>query len=178
MGSGIETIAHLRENGRIVRHVLRVRGRRRRSCACTARGHVVQQGDDGFAERLAAFDISDEQRRAVRSVIDVEVTRVADSCGFVVPRMTYEGERDQLYRYADNRLRKEGPDAVRAYVSANNAESIDGLDGLDSLVDDAASRRRTAASSRPARRRPSCGRRRRRPTAARRAGPARPSDAW
>ena len=44
----------------------------------------------------------------MRSVIDVEVTRVADSCGFVVPQMDYEGERDQLYRYADNRLRKEG----------------------------------------------------------------------
>lgn len=138
MGSGIETIAHLRENGRIVvmfcsfdgpPKIVRLHGR----------GHVVQQGDDAFAERLATFDVSDEQRRAVRSVIDVEVTRVADSCGFVVPRMTYEGERDQLYRYADNRLRKEGPDAVRAYVSANNAESIDGLTGLDSLVDGTAS---------------------------------------
>ena len=144
MGSGIETIAHLRENGRIVvmfcafdgpPKIVRLHGR----------GDVVQQGDDGFAERLATFDISDEQRRAVRSVIDVEVTRVADSCGFVVPRMTYEGERDQLYRYADNRLRKEGPDAVRAYVSANNAESIDGLTGLDSLVDGAASNGRGTA---------------------------------
>ena len=59
---------------------------------------------------------------------------MADSCGFVVPRMDYVGERDQLYRYAENRLRKEGEDAVRAYVTANNAESIDGLDGLDPLV--------------------------------------------
>jgi hypothetical protein len=144
MGSGIETIAHLRENGRIVvmfcafdgpPKIVRLHGR----------GHVLQQGDDAFAERLAAFDVSDEQRPAVRSVIDVEVTRIADSCGFVVPRMTYEGERDQLYRYADNRIRKEGPDAVRAYVSANNAESIDGLTGLDSLVDGAASNGRGAA---------------------------------
>src|SRR6185369_16779453 len=90
-----------------------------------------------FASSLSAFDITDEQRRAVRSVISIEVTRVADSCGFVVPQMSYERERDQLYRYADNRLRKEGPDAVKAYVSANNAESIDGLTGLDSLVDGA-----------------------------------------
>jgi hypothetical protein len=144
MGSGIETIAHLRENGRIVvmfcafdgpPKIVRLHGR----------GHVLQQGDDAFAERLAAFDVSDEQRPAVRSVIDVEVTRIADSCGFVVPRMTYEGERDQLYRYADNRIRKEGPDAVRAYVSANNAESIDGLTGLDSIVDGAASNGRGAA---------------------------------
>jgi hypothetical protein len=137
MGSGIETIAHLRENGRIVvmfcafdgpPKIIRLHGI----------GTPVQQGDARFGEAVAAFDITDEQRRAVRTVIEVEVTRVADSCGFVVPKMTYEGERDQLYRYADNRLRKEGPEAVRAYVSANNAESIDGLTGLDPLVDGAA----------------------------------------
>jgi pyridoxamine 5'-phosphate oxidase-like protein len=136
MGSGIETIAHLRENGRIVLmfcsfdgppKIVRLHGR----------GHPIQQGDPGFEAALAEFDITDEQRRAVRSVISVEITRVADSCGFVVPKMTYQGERDQLYRYADNRLRKEGPEAVRAYVSANNAASIDGLAGLDSLVEDA-----------------------------------------
>ena len=136
MGSGIETIAHLRENGRIVLmfcsfdgppKIVRLHGR----------GVPVQQGDPDFEAALAAFDVTDEQRRAVRSVIEVEVTRVADSCGFVVPRMSYDGERDQLYRYADNRLRKEGPDAVRAYVSANNAASIDGLRGLDPLVDGA-----------------------------------------
>jgi hypothetical protein len=137
MGSGIETIAHLRENGRIVvmfcafdggPKIVRLHGR----------GYPVQQADERFEELLATFDITDEQRRAVRSVIEIEVTRVADSCGFVVPRMDYVGERDQLYRYADNRLRKEGPEAVRAYVSANNAASIDGLEGLDPLVDGAA----------------------------------------
>jgi hypothetical protein len=48
--------------------------------------------------------------------------------------MDYVGERDQLYRYADNRLRKLGEDAVREYVSENNAESLDGLTGLDPLV--------------------------------------------
>jgi hypothetical protein len=94
----------------------------------------VQQNDEGFEELLATFDISDEQRRAVRSVITVEVNRVGDSCGFVVPRMDYVGERDQLYRYADNRIRKLGGDAVLEYVSENNAESLDGLAGLDPLV--------------------------------------------
>jgi hypothetical protein len=63
---------------------------------------------------------------------------VADSCGFVVPRMDYVGERDQLYRYAENRMRKLGEDAVREYVTVNNAESIDGLTGLDPLVAGAA----------------------------------------
>ena len=133
MGSGIETIAHLRENGRIVvmfaafdgpPKILRLHGR----------GSVTQQRDEAFEARLAAFDVSEEQLRAVRSVISVEVTRISDSCGFVVPRMVYEEERDQLYRYADNRIRKRGPDAVREYVTAKNAESLDGLTGLDPLV--------------------------------------------
>lgn len=137
MGSGIETVAHLRENGRIVLmfcsfsgppKIIRLHGR----------GTPVQQDDERFAAAVAAFDITDEQRVAVRSVVEVEVERVADSCGFVVPKMAYEGERDQLYRYAENRLRKEGPDAVRTYVTTRNAESIDGLTGLDPLVDGAA----------------------------------------
>jgi hypothetical protein len=133
MGSGIETIAHLRENGRIIVMFCAFEGPPK-IVRLHGVGHPVQQGDEGFAELLATFGVSDEQLRAVRSVITVEVTRVSDSCGFVVPRMDYVRERDQLYRYADNRLRKEGPEAVRAYVTANNAESIDGLTGLDPLV--------------------------------------------
>jgi hypothetical protein len=133
MGSGIETIAHLRENGRIVVMFASFEGPPK-IVRLHGIGRPVQQEEPEFAELLATFDVSEEQRRAVRSVVTIEVTRVADSCGFVVPRMTYEGERDQLYRYADNRLRKEGPDAVRAYITAHNAESLDGLPGLDALV--------------------------------------------
>ncbi|HZB76699.1 MAG TPA: pyridoxamine 5'-phosphate oxidase family protein [Solirubrobacteraceae bacterium] len=134
MGSGIETVAHLRDNGRICLmfasfegppKILRLHGT----------GRVVQQADHGFAELLAGFDVGDAQRKAIRSIVTVDVARVADACGYQVPRMDYAGERDQLLRYADNRIRKEGPDAVRAYVTANNAESIDGLRGLDPLVE-------------------------------------------
>jgi Pyridoxamine 5'-phosphate oxidase len=142
MGSGIETVAHLRENGRIVVMFCAFEGPPK-IVRLHGVGRPVQQGDSEFAALLATFEITDEQRRAVRSVIEVEVTRVGDSCGFVVPRMDYVGERDQLYRYADNRLRKEGADAVRAYVSINNAESLDGLTGLDPLV--SANGRRSAA---------------------------------
>jgi Pyridoxamine 5'-phosphate oxidase len=134
MGSGIETIAHLRENGRIVVMFCAFEGPPK-IVRLHGVGRPVQQNDEGFEELLDSFELSDDQLLAVRSVITVEVERVSDSCGFVVPRMDYVGERDQLYRYADNRLRKEGADAVRAYVSANNAESIDGLTGLDPLVE-------------------------------------------
>ena len=133
MGSGIETVAHLRENGRIAIMFCAFEGPPK-IVRLHGVGRPVQQGDDGFAELLATFEIADEQRRAVRSVITVDVERVSDSCGFVVPQMDYVRERDQLYRYADNRIRKLGEDAVREYVTENNAESLDGLLGLDPLV--------------------------------------------
>lgn len=134
MGSGIETVAHLRENGRIVVMFCAFEGPPK-IVRLHGTGRPVQQRDEGFDDLVATFELSDEQRPAVRSVITVEVARVADSCGFVVPRMDYVGERDQLYRFADNRIRKLGADAVLAYVSENNAESIDGLGGLDPLVE-------------------------------------------
>jgi Pyridoxamine 5'-phosphate oxidase len=137
MGSGIETIAHLRENGRITVMFCSFEGGPK-IVRLHGTGTPIQQDDEGFAEALGRFDVTDDQRAAVRSVIEIDVTRVADSCGFVVPQMDYVGERDQLYRFAENRLRKEGEDAVRAYVTANNAESIDGLTGLDPLTNGAA----------------------------------------
>jgi hypothetical protein len=129
MGSGIETIAHLRENGRICVMFCAFEGGPK-IVRLHGIGTPVQQDEEGFAEALARFAITDEQRDAVRSVIDIEVTRVADSCGFVVPRMDYVGERDQLYRFADNRIRKQGPHAIREYVAAENGHSLDGLPGL------------------------------------------------
>ena len=133
MGSGIETVAHLRENGRIAVMFCAFEGPPK-IVRLHGRGRVVQRGDEEFGPLFEGFDVSAEQRPAVRSVIAVEVARVSDSCGFVVPRMSYEGDRDQLYRYADNRIRKLGADAVRDYVAAKNAESIDGLPGLDPIV--------------------------------------------
>jgi hypothetical protein len=138
VGSGVETIAHLRENSRIVLMFCSFE-RAPKIVRLHGLGRPVQQGDERFPEVLATFALSEDQLRTVRSVIEVEVTRITDSCGFVVPQMDFVGERDQLYRWADNRLRKQGAEAVRAYVSANNAESIDGLQGLDPLVEDAVS---------------------------------------
>ena len=125
VGSGVETIAHLRDNGRITIMFAAFEGPPK-IVRLHGTGRVVEADE----ERLAGFDVSSEQRPAVRSIIEVDVERVSDSCGFVVPRMDYVGERDQLYRYADNRIRKQGPDAMRDYVAEKNAESLDGLPGL------------------------------------------------
>ena len=120
-GSGVETIAHLRENGRIT------------ICFCAfegppkivrlyGRGTVIQPGDDAFAELRARFGKFD----AVRSIVRVALTRIADSCGYGVPLYRYEGERTQLVEW----VRRKGPAEVAAYRRANNRASIDRLPGL------------------------------------------------
>src|SRR3954464_7006923 len=90
VGSGAETIAHLRENGRIVvmfcafdgpPRILRLHGR----------GEIVRAGDPRFAELAAGFPAQPAVAEARRAVIVVDVTRVADSCGYGVPLMRFEG---------------------------------------------------------------------------------------
>ncbi|HEX2411527.1 MAG TPA: pyridoxamine 5'-phosphate oxidase family protein [Solirubrobacteraceae bacterium] len=125
VGSGVETIAHLRENGRITVMFAAFEGPPK-----IVRLHGSGRVVDADEARLASFDVSEEQSGTVRSVIEVDVERVSDSCGFVVPRMDYVGERDQLYRWSANRVRRQGPDAMRDYVADKNAESMDGLPGL------------------------------------------------
>lgn len=128
-GSGIETVAHLKQNGRIILMwcafqgppmVIRVHGR----------GEVIEMADPRFAELLTRFDLPTEAHSSVRGMIRVDITRIADSCGFVVPKMDYREERRALYKTADAWLRQDGPDAIRAYCDVNNLESIDGLTGL------------------------------------------------
>ena len=120
-GSGVETIAHLKENGRIVLmfcafqgppNIMRLYGR----------GRVVEHEASEFAGLAGNFPGYSDPR----SVIVVEVERVSDSCGYGVPRFKYEGERDQLVKWA----RKQGPDGLRDYRERKNKRSIDGLPGV------------------------------------------------
>ena len=66
------------------------------------------------------------ERLAMRSVIRVALTRIADSCGFGVPTYTYVHERRQLGAWAESK----GPDGLAAYQRENNRQSIDGLPAL------------------------------------------------
>lgn len=121
IGSGVETIAHLKENGRIVLmfctfsgppNVVRLHGR----------GRVIESQSPEFSTYCDMFP----GYESTRAIIVVEVTRVSDSCGFGVPRLKYEGEREQLIAWA----RKKGPDGLEAYKREKNRRSIDGLPGL------------------------------------------------
>jgi len=117
-GSGAETIAHLRENGRITIMFCAFDGPPR-IVRLFGTGKAVVASDATFAEFAANFP----ELQGARSVIVVDVDRIADSCGYAVPRMELVGDRDDLLRWAD----RKGPDGIVAYWQEKNAASIDGL---------------------------------------------------
>ena len=122
-GSGIETQAHVRENGRMTimfcafegaPNILRLYGT----------GEVVQFDDPRFPELLALFPGFDK----ARAIFTLKLDRIQDSCGWGVPFYDFQGERDQLKRYADNEkmTAEDWADKFRT----KNAASIDGLPGI------------------------------------------------
>ena len=120
--SGAETIAHLRDNGRITLmfcafagppNIVRLHGR----------GRFVTVYDDDFDELVTLFS----ERRGARAVVVVDVERVSDSCGYGVPLMAYEGERDLLPPYMD----RKGEGGQADYRRLKNRLSIDGLPAFD-----------------------------------------------
>lgn len=131
VGSGAETIAHLRENGRVVVMLCAFEGPPR-ILRLHGRGSVVLPGDERFAQLLerCAFD-EPENPEARRSIVVVDVMRIADSCGYGVPLMSYEGERPHADKWAAKKLRVGGPDALLDYQREKNAGSLDGLPAID-----------------------------------------------
>jgi Pyridoxamine 5'-phosphate oxidase len=120
-GSGIETVAHVKENGRIVimfcafegsPRILRLHGQAR----------VIEPGCDEYQEMLSEFPALP----GTRSFVRVELTRIADSCGFGVPLYNFAGTRDTLPKFCE----KKGLAALEAYREEHNRRSIDGLSGL------------------------------------------------
>jgi hypothetical protein len=121
VGSGAETIAHLRENGRVVvmwcafdgpPRIVRVHGH----------GTVVEPQDPAFGELRTLF----ADGPGVRAVIRIAIDRISDSCGFGVPRYAFEADRSQLPAWAS---RKTGNELVD-YQLKKNRTSIDELPAL------------------------------------------------
>ncbi len=83
---------------------------------------MVEPGDHEWDGLISGFP----EYPGVRSVVVVDLERVADSCGFAVPLYEYRGERSQLIDYAE----KKGPEALERYRAQKNRESIDGIAGL------------------------------------------------
>ncbi len=120
-GSGIETLAHLRENARITimfcafegkANILRLYGT----------GNAVNFDEPGFEQALAMFPNFER----ARSIMTIKITHIADSCGFGVPFYDFVGEREQLMHSANHRNEQDWKD----YRYMSNPKSIDGLEGL------------------------------------------------
>jgi hypothetical protein len=122
VGSGAETIAHLRDNGRIVVML----------CAFEGPPRILRLHGRGTVESADAveFDVAPPPGTE-RAVIRVDVERIADSCGFGVPVMEYVGPRPQYERWAESKRRKGGERALDEYVAQHNERSIDGLPAVD-----------------------------------------------
>ena len=120
-GSGVETIAHLRENGRITLMACAFNGNPRIS-RIYGTGSVHPVGSQEFD--ALADEFPDLPGR--RAVIEIAVERVTTSCGYAVPLMDLVADRDRLIDWA----KKKGDDGIEEYWGAKNAQSIDGLPGL------------------------------------------------
>jgi len=121
-GSGAETAAHLRENGRIVimfcafvgaPQILRLHGK----------GTVVTPDNPAFLELAKQFP----DNPGTRAIVRVTVRRVSTSCGYAVPLMEFSGHRDALVRWTVGK----GADKLKDYRRQKNQKSIDGLPAFD-----------------------------------------------
>ncbi|MEU3739543.1 MULTISPECIES: pyridoxamine 5'-phosphate oxidase family protein [unclassified Streptomyces] len=126
-GSTAETVAHLRENGRITLmwcafqgppNIVRVHGR----------GEPVFRDDPRWAELLGHFPAIDPTQHGLRAIIVVTAELVRDSCGYAVPYMSYDEDRDLHAR----RFAREDDASLSAYFAKKEhiAQSMDGLPGL------------------------------------------------
>ena len=133
-GSGSETTAHLLQNGRITvmfcafdrsPKILRVQGKGK----VVLLKHLLED-PVRFASIRKAFDLTDEDSwkrfPAARSVIVVEASRVATSCGWAVPVYDYVRSRNTLNEKLTKSVKADAA-AVELYQEEVNALSIDGL---------------------------------------------------
>ncbi len=121
-GSGVETIAHLRENGRIVLMF----------CAFDGPPQIVRLHGTGTLltpEQTQYATLIDKFPANVgtRAIIHIQVHRVSSSCGYAVPRFEYQEDRDVLDKWAINK----GTEQLQVYRTNKNTQSINGLPALD-----------------------------------------------
>jgi hypothetical protein len=122
-GSGIETVAHLRDNGRLTIMFCAFEGRPL-ILRLYGRGRVVEPGDADWDGLIADFP----NYPGARCIVVMDVGRIADSCGFAVPFYEYKGDRSQLIEYAE----RKGALGIERYQAEKNRTSIDGIAGLRS----------------------------------------------
>jgi hypothetical protein len=126
-GSGAETAAHLRENGRIVVMLCAFEGPPR-IVRLHGTGRVLAAGEPDFDALVAEGGFAPVTvPEARRAVVVVDVSRISTSCGYLVPEMEVRGERPHFDLSKRKRLRTEGPEEMRRRQAERNATSLDGL---------------------------------------------------
>jgi Pyridoxamine 5'-phosphate oxidase len=117
-GSGNETSAHLEENGRITIMfcsfseeplILRLYGQ----------GQVIRPSAPEWNYAVSQFD----PLPGTRQIIVLRIEQVQTSCGFGVPLLDYQGDRQTLLDWAKGK----GEEGIRQYQQQKNQYSIDGL---------------------------------------------------
>ncbi len=123
-GSGVETLAHIRENKRIVIMMCAFEGPPK---IFRFHGYAVAHeiGSPEFTELSSHFgDLT-----GARSVIVVDLIRIGDSCGYSVPLYEYKGDRDGLMKWAA----KKGAGGIKDYHAEKNRQSLDGMPGMKNV---------------------------------------------
>lgn len=120
-GSGIETVAHLKENGRIVLMLCAFDGPPK-IYRFFGKGTVVEPHEDGFEELLSRFP----EQLTARNIVVVDVDRIMDSCGYGVPEYEFRKNRDSMRNWVESKTEQD----ILDYRKENNRTSLDGLPGL------------------------------------------------
>ena len=124
-GSGIETIAHARENGRIVFMFCAFEGPPK-----IVRLHGTSEVIFPDSQEYGSLSPSFHDYIGSRAIVRARLTRISDSCGFGVPQYQYAGDRNTLIRWSESK----GQDALAQYREAKNARSLNGLPGITAAM--------------------------------------------
>lgn len=120
-GSGNETAAHLRADGRLtlmlcafegLPSILRLYGR----------GEILRRGSAAYRDLLGTAFAGAEPPGA-RQIVRLDIDLVQTSCGYGVPLFDHAGDRPNLDRWAEAKT----PEELDAYRRLKNARSLDGL---------------------------------------------------
>jgi hypothetical protein len=122
IGSGVETIAHVRENGRIIVMMCAFEGAPK-IIRFHGRGEVIEKDDSRFESFKTLF----VSKLGIRSFVLIHLDRISDSCGFGVPILEFKQHRNQLRNYHE----RNGEEKLGDYKIKHNTTSIDGLPGVN-----------------------------------------------
>ncbi len=121
-GSGIETVAHVKENSRVTIMMCAFDGPPK-IFRFYGRGLVTEPHEPEFSELLAKFP----PQPSVRNIITVDINQILDSCGYGVPLYDFRKQRDSF----DNYFADKSEEYLLNYRRERNATSLDGLKGLE-----------------------------------------------